>query len=167
MLPAEIFTQHAKCSLKYLICRIYWQRAVFIHKGWSLPSTFTLMCNNKCLNANCLHIHTVWSEPSIFEQQHEKMYLWTYALNKDSNQLALPNSLISLHCPVETLHPWSSRMCTVMILIRLHKYAGWSESTLGPHIQRYILCCYGSFVGIFFCIQWLCKLATKTLTPQL
>ena len=31
----------------------------------------------------------------------------------------------------ETLHPWLSKMRTVMILIRLHKSAGCSESLLG------------------------------------
>ena len=37
-------------------------------------------------------------------------------------------------------------MCPVKILIRLRECAGWSESLLGTHIQRYIFGCCGSHV---------------------
>ena len=36
----------------------------------------------------------------------------------------------------ETLYPWLSKLCLVKILIRLHEYAGWSESLLDAHVQR-------------------------------
>ena len=46
----------------------------------------------------------------------------------------------SLRCPhEETLHPWLSKICPVKILIRLRECAGWSESSLGAHVRRYVV----------------------------
>ena len=45
----------------------------------------------------------------------------------------------SLRCPQEEiLHTWLSKMRAVKILIRLRESAGWSESSLGAHVQRYV-----------------------------
>ena len=50
---------------------------------------------------------------------------------------------IKFHClHEETLHSWLSKMHPVKILIRLCKCAGWSESVLGTHDQRYIFWCF-------------------------
>ena len=50
---------------------------------------------------------------------------------EDTNQLAHPSSSISLCCPHEDiLHSWLFKMRTAKILIRLRKYAVWSESSL-------------------------------------
>ena len=38
----------------------------------------------------------------------------------------------------ETLHPWLSKMRTAKIQIRLRECAGWSESSQGAHVKRYI-----------------------------
>ena len=44
-----------------------------------------------------------------------------------------------VRCPhEETLHPWFSKMHPVMIQIRLRECAGWSESSLGVHVRRYL-----------------------------
>ena len=46
----------------------------------------------------------------------------------------------SFWCPhEETLHPWLSKMHPVKILIRPCECAGWSESLLGAHVQRYFI----------------------------
>ena len=45
------------------------------------------------------------------------------------------HTLISLRCPYEdTLHPWLFKMRPVKILV-----SGWSESSLGAHVRRYVL----------------------------
>ena len=50
---------------------------------------------------------------------------------------ASTESTLSLRFPQEeTLYPWLSKMRTVKILIRID--TGWSESSLGAHIQRYV-----------------------------
>ena len=49
---------------------------------------------------------------------------------------ASAQSDLSFPCPhEETLHP---KMRTVKILIRLGECAGWSESSLGAHVRRYV-----------------------------
>ena len=51
----------------------------------------------------------------------------------------------SLRCPQEeTLHPWLSKTRPVKIQIRLRECAGWSESSLGAHVQRYVFWRCGS-----------------------
>ena len=53
----------------------------------------------------------------------------------------------SLHClHEETLHLWLSKMHSVKILMGLQKCAGWSESSLGAHVQRYAFWLYSSHV---------------------
>ena len=45
----------------------------------------------------------------------------------------------SLRCPhEETLHPCLSKTRPMKALIRMRECAGWSESSLGGHIQKYI-----------------------------
>ena len=52
----------------------------------------------------------------------------------------------SLRCPrEESLHPWLSKMRTVKILTSLREFAGWSESSLGAPVRRYVLGCCRSF----------------------
>ena len=62
----------------------------------------------------------------------------------------------------ETSHPWILKMYPrKKILIRLCECAGWSESSLGAHVQRYVFCHSGSNVYIFIhmvCILWILKL---------
>ena len=56
-----------------------------------------------------------------------------------SQACAFAQSDLSLHCPHEEhLHPWLFNMRAVKILIRLCECAGWSESSLGTHVQRYV-----------------------------
>ena len=87
------------------------------------------------------------SQRGIFEPQREKTYLWTCAPKEDSDQPANTRSLISLCCPhEETLHPWLSKIRPVKVLIRLRECAGWSESSLGAHVRRYVFWRYGSFI---------------------
>ena len=51
----------------------------------------------------------------------------------------------SLRCPhEETLHPWLSKMRPVRILIRQRECAGWSDSSLGTHVRRYVFLHCGS-----------------------
>ena len=51
----------------------------------------------------------------------------------------------SLRCPhEETLHPWLFKMRPVKILIRLRECGGWSESSLGAHVRRYVFWLCGS-----------------------
>ena len=62
-----------------------------------------------------------------------------YALRRHRSSCASAQSDQSFHCPhEETLHSWLSKMRPVKILIRLRKCAGWSESSLGGHIWKYI-----------------------------
>ena len=73
---------------------------------------------------------------SLLEPQREKIYLLTWVQNEDSNQPAHPRSLIRvsvfrLKKPSIYGHPRRS----VKILIRLRKYAGWSESSLSAHVR--------------------------------
>ena len=50
--------------------------------------------------------------------------------------------LCCLHA--ETLHPWLLKIRPVKILIRLRECAGWSESSLGAHVRRYVFWRCGS-----------------------
>ena len=51
----------------------------------------------------------------------------------------------SLRCQhKETLHPWLSKMRPVKIQIRLCNCTVWSESSLGPHVRRYVFWHCGS-----------------------
>ena len=45
----------------------------------------------------------------------------------------------------ETLHPWLLIIRLVKILISLREYAGWSESSQGQHVWRYVFWRHGSF----------------------
>ena len=55
----------------------------------------------------------------------------------------------SLRWPYEeSLHPWLSKVRPVRILIRLRECAGWSESSPGAHVLRYIAGRFGSFVSL-------------------
>ena len=38
----------------------------------------------------------------------------------------------------KAFYPWLSKMRSVMILISLCECAGWSESSLGAHVRRYV-----------------------------
>ena len=49
--------------------------------------------------------------------------------------------------PEESLHPMLSKMRPAKIQIRLRICAGWSESLLGAHIQRYVFCRCGSILS--------------------
>ena len=58
-------------------------------------------------------------------------------------------SVQTVRCPyAETLHHWPSIMRSVKILISLRGCTGWSKSSLGAHIRRYI--------------SWHCGLCAKT-----
>ena len=83
----------------------------------------------------------------LYEPQHEKMYFLECASNEDSNQPALSvQSDQIFSCPLETLHPWLSKMHPVKILIRLCGCAGWSDSLLGAQFQRYVFWPCGAYV---------------------
>ena len=63
----------------------------------------------------------------LFESQHEETYLL--------------RSQISFRFLHEKILPfWPSKLWPVKILIRLRECAGWSESSLGAHVQRYVFC---------------------------
>ena len=54
-----------------------------------------------------------------------------------------------LRCPYEeTLHLWLCKMYTVKILISLCECAGWSQSSVGGHVGRYVFghCCFNNSV---------------------
>ena len=69
----------------------------------------------------------------------KKTYLLTCAPNKDWSAGASAQFGQRLCCSHEkSLHPWLSKMLLVRILIRLRECAGWSESSLGAHVQRYV-----------------------------
>ena len=58
---------------------------------------------------------------------------------RHNSDCASAHSDQSFRCPhEESLHPWISKMRPVKILIRLCECAGWSESSLGAHIPKYI-----------------------------
>ena len=65
-------------------------------------------------------------------------------------------SLICLHCPYErTLPSWLSKMCSVKILISLHKCTGWSESSLGKHVHRDVFYVLAQIVvRLQICTKW-------------
>ena len=88
----------------------------------------------------------------------EKYRLTESAPSEDFNQPTHPSSLISLLVYMKKLHilGYSGK-----ILIRLRKCAGWSESSLAAHVQRYVFCHSGSNVYIFIhmvCFLWILKL---------
>ena len=96
----------------------------------------------------------------------DKTYLPTYAANEDSNQRAHPRSLISLRCPhEETLHSWLSKMRPVEILIRLREGAGWSESSLGAHVRKYVLWRWGSCIH-GNCLYSICLMILSVRRPH-
>ena len=70
----------------------------------------------------------------------EKTYLLTCAPNEDSNKPAHRRSLIRVFVVriKKRWHPFLSKRRPVVILIRLRKYTGWSESLLGAHVRRYV-----------------------------
>ena len=68
-----------------------------------------------------------------------KRTVWHKHQRRLKSACASAQSDRNLFCPHEkTLHPWLSKMCQGKILIRLRKCAGWSESSLGAHVQRYV-----------------------------
>ena len=61
------------------------------------------------------------------------------ARNEDRSACASAQSDQRLRCPrEETSNPWLSKMHPVKILIRLCECSGWSESSLGAHVHRYL-----------------------------
>ena len=65
---------------------------------------------------------------------------WKYNLHYDDvhgSAFASAQSNQNLHCPhEESLQSWLSKMRPVKILIRMHEYADWSESSLGARLGR-------------------------------
>ena len=124
---------------------------------WLLLKT-SLRVHASCLRTSLLHFIVkaikddlidclIWNPTLYFELQRGKMYRLTCGPNGDANQPAHPRSLVSLRCPhEETLHPWLSKMRPVKILIRLRECAGWSESSLGAHVQRSFFWRCGPFI---------------------
>ena len=49
-----------------------------------------------------------------------------------------------------SIHPWLSKQCPVKILIRLRECTGWSESSLGAHVRRYVFCRRDSYILAIF-----------------
>ena len=79
------------------------------------------------------------------DRQCEKTYLPTCTPKKDSNQPANLRCLISLSgLYEETLHPWIFKMHPEKI--HFIDCTGWSESSLGAHVQRYVFWHCGSFI---------------------
>ena len=71
--------------------------------------------------------------------------IWTevpsnmWAKQRLKSECAFAQSDQSLRClHEETLHPCPSKMRSVKILIRLCECAGWSESSLGAQVRRYV-----------------------------
>ena len=73
----------------------------------------------------------------LYELQRDKTYLLVCAPNEDWSACASAQSNQSLRrADKEILFPWLSKMRIMQVLIRLRKYAGWSESKLCAHIRR-------------------------------
>ena len=70
-----------------------------------------------------------------------KVPFMIYSSNVDSNQPAHPRSLIwvfVVRMKKLCMHPCLSKMHPVKILIRLRECTGWSESSLGAHVRRFV-----------------------------
>ena len=86
----------------------------------------------KTLLSNWTSFRRIWG--SMWETIPSEM-----CAQRDSNQPAHSRSLTSLRCPHdETLHTWLSQMRPVKIRIRLRECAGWSQSSLGAHVRRFV-----------------------------
>ena len=50
---------------------------------------------------------------------------------------------------VVRIEHFESKMRTVKILIKMRKYTGWSESSLGAHVREYVFCSiYGVHISM-------------------
>ena len=107
----------------------------------------TLMWSAGTLAISCtiaVHICTitalcVWRGLNQIGHNVRKRTLRHVRPTKTQIRLRIAQSDLSLRCPhEEILHPFLSKKRPVMILIRLHECAGWSESSLGAHVRRYI-----------------------------
>ena len=105
-------------------------------------SSIVSTCND---NRHTATLIWQWICLQLYVSQREKTYLLTYTHNEDSNQPVHPQCLIRIFvvhmkklCNID--HP---KMRPVKILIRLCECAGWSESSLGAHVRRYIFWPYG------------------------
>ena len=108
-------------------------------------------CRQQRFWSDCgdMHVPTVWSESLLYVPT-----VWSESLLSAWKNFASPQSDQNLCCRHEkTLHPWVCKMHSVKILIRLCKCAGWSESLLGAHIQRYVFWYCGY---VFICMCLLC-----------
>ena len=95
-----------------------------------MPALHDIHRENRFFFYLFFHFNVLW---------HMCRQLLICAPNDDSNQPAHSRSLISLRCPhEETLHPWLSKMRPVKTLIRLRECAGWSETSQGALIRRYV-----------------------------
>ena len=91
---------------------------------------------NKChklFQISCTHSHLNFN---IHDPPLENTSLLTCTSNEDTDQPAHPHSLI---------RHWNFTSMTVLnaaikIMIRLREFAGCSESSLGAHVRRYLLC---------------------------
>ena len=78
------------------------------------------------------------------------MVTWKYLVNVNipcRNRAAMGENVPSDVRPTKTnqpVHHWLSKMFAVKILIRLRECAGWSESSLGAHVRRYVVWHCGS-----------------------
>ena len=95
---------------------------------------------------NCLHSYStlvmtsaLWiSSWCIYGPQRRKTYLLICSPNEDSNQPAHPR--IWLESSLSVWRNFASlaiQHTPMKILIRLHKCAGWAESSLSAYIRRY------------------------------
>ena len=84
-----------------------------------------------------------WRTALSKEPEHDKTNKIKYVPSEDSDQ---PDQ--SLHCPhEEALGPWPTIESTAKTLIRLSGYPGWSESSLGMHVNLMVLSCAGSYIS--------------------
>ena len=83
------------------------------------------------------------------EPKRQTTYLLTGARDEDSNPPAHARSMISLRCLYEeTLLSLRSKMHHVTILIRLHKCAGLTISSLSPRVRGYVFWLLSHFVEV-------------------
>ena len=74
------------------------------------------------------------------------MYFLKDAPNEDSNQTVHPHSLIRVFVGhMKKCGILGYPKCIVMIQIRLSEHLGWSDSSLGAHVRKYVIWRYGSY----------------------
>ena len=105
-----------------------------------INNVLTVINVESTLFQRCMPAGTTCRRTAIItEPKCQETYLQTCKPIEDSNEHVHPRSLISLSYPhEETLRPLLSKMCPVKILIRLRECAGWSKSSLGAHVRRYV-----------------------------